>query len=57
MASVIDQNCGRADAHTLAIMAEPLRELIIDEHIEREEGRALLLIDGAEIFEGLVAGP
>lgn len=38
-------------------MVELLRERIIEVHIEYEEGRALLLIDGAEIFEDLVAGP
>ena len=56
MAPFIDQDTGRADADTLAAMAEPLRHRIIDESIAREEERSLLLIDDLDIFGEIDAG-
>ena len=50
MAPFIDQDTGRADADTLAAMAEPLRDRIIEERIAREEDRSLLLFDDPDIF-------
>ena len=50
MAPVIDQDTGRADADTLAAMAGPLRDRIIEERIAHEEERSLLLFDGLEII-------
>ena len=55
MAPFIDQDTGRADADTLAAMAEPLRDRVIEACIELEEG-ALLLFDGPDIFDLIDAG-
>ncbi len=54
MAPVIDQDTGRADADTLAAMAGPLRDRVIEARIELEE-RGLLLFDGPDIFDGIDA--
>ena len=56
MAPHFDQDTGRADADTLAAMAGPLRDRIIEERIEREEGRTLLLFDGTDIFDKIDVG-
>ena len=56
MAPYIDQDTGRADADTLAAMAGPLRDRVIEERIEREEDRTLLLFDGPDIFDGIDPG-
>ena len=56
MAPVIDQDAGPADADTLAAMAGPLRDRVIEERIELAEERALLLFDGPDIFDGIDAG-
>ena len=50
MAPFIDQDAGRTDADTLAAMAEPLRDRIIEQRIAREEDRSLLLFDDPDIF-------
>ena len=51
MAPFIDQDTGRADADTLAAMAEPLRHRIIEQRIAREEDRSLPLFDDPDIFD------
>ena len=56
MAPFIDQDTGRADADTLAAMAEPLRDRIIEQRIAREEDRSLLLFDDPDIFDEFDAG-
>ena len=56
MAPVIDQDTRRADADTLAAMAGPLRDRVIEDCIELEEGRTQLLFDGPDIFEDLDPG-
>ena len=56
MAPFIDQDTGRADADTLAAMAGPLRDRVIEDCIELEEGRTQLLFDGPDIFEDLDPG-
>ena len=56
MAPHFDQDTGRADADTLAAMAGPLRDRIIEERIEREEERALLLFDGTDLFDKIDVG-
>ena len=55
MAPFIDQDTGRADADTLAAMAGPLRDRIIEECLGFEE-RALPLFDGPDIFRDLDPG-
>ena len=50
MAPFIDQDTGRTDADTLAAMAEPLRNRIIEQRIAHEEDRSLLLFDDHDIF-------
>ena len=56
MAPFIDQDTGRTtDADTLAAMAEPLRDRIIEERIAREEDRSLLLFDDPDIFDEIDA--
>ena len=55
MAPFIDQDTGRADADTLAAMAEPLRDRIIEQRIAREEDRSLLLFDDPDIFDEIDA--
>ena len=56
MAPFIDQDTGRADADTLAAMAGPLRDRVIEERIALEEERGLLLFDGLDIFDEIDAG-
>ena len=57
MAPVIDQDTGRTDADTLAAMAGPLRDRVIEARIElAEEERALPLFDGPDIFGDLDPG-
>ncbi len=56
MAPFIDQDTGRADADTLAAMAGPLRDRVIEERIELEEERSLLLFDDPDIFDEIDAG-
>ena len=56
MAPVIDQDTGRTDADTLAAMAGPLRDRVIEERIALEEERGLLLFDGLDIFDEIDAG-
>ena len=55
MAPFIDQDTGRADADTLAAMAEPQRHRIIEERIAHEEERSLLLFDDLDIFQEIGA--
>ena len=55
MAPVIDQDTDRADADTLAAMAEPLRDRFIGERLVFEEEGGLLLFDGPDIFDALAA--
>ena len=55
MAPFIDQDTGRADADTLAAMAEPQRHRIIEQRIAREEDRSLLLFDDPDIFDEIDA--
>ncbi len=55
MAPFIDQDTGRTDADTLAAMAEPLRDRIIEQRIAREEDRSLLLFDDLDIFHEIGA--
>ncbi len=56
MAPFIDQDTGRADADTLAAMAGSLRDRVIEERIELEEERSLLLFDDPDIFDEIDAG-
>ena len=56
MAPFIDQDTGRTDADTLAAMAGPLRDRVIEARIEAEEERGLLLFDGPDIFDKIDAG-
>ncbi len=56
MAPYIDQDTGRADANTLAAMAGPLRDRVIEARIELEEAGGLPLFDGPDIFDGIDAG-
>ena len=56
MAPFIDQDTGRADADTLAAMAGPLRDRVIEARIELAEERGLLLFDGPDIFDEIDAG-
>ena len=56
MAPFIDQDTGPADADTLAAMAGPLRDRVIETHIQREEERTLPLFEGPDIFDGIDAG-
>ena len=56
MAPVTDQDTGRADADTLAAMAGPLRDRIIEECLGFEEQCALPLFDGPDIFTDLDPG-
>ena len=56
MAPFIDQDTGRTDADTLAAMAGPLRDRVIEERIELAEERALLIFDGPDIFDEIDAG-
>ena len=56
MAPVTDQDTGRADADTLAAMAEPLRDRVIEARIGLEEEGGLLLFDGPDIFRDLDPG-
>ena len=56
MAPVIDQDTGRADADTLAAMAGPLRDRVIEERIGLEEDGGLPLFDGPDIFTDLDSG-
>ena len=56
MAPVIDQDTGHANADTLAAMAGPLRDRIIEECLGFEEQCALPLFDGPDIFTDLDPG-
>ena len=56
MAPFIDQDTGRTDADTLAAMAGPLRDRVIEERIEHEDERSLLLFDDPDIFDEIDAG-
>lgn len=56
MAPFIDQDTGRADADTLAAMAGSLRDRVIEERIEHEDERSLLLFDDPDIFDGIDPG-
>ena len=55
MDPAIDQDTGRTDADTLAAMAEPLRDRIIEARLGFEEEGALLLFDGPDIFDAFDA--
>ena len=56
MAPFIDQDTGRADADTLAAMAGPLRDRVIEERIELADERSLPLFDDPDIFDEIDAG-
>ena len=51
MAPVTDPANEPAPGDALAVMAEPLRERIIEERIGREDGPGLPLFDDVDIFE------